>query len=113
MDTSAVSSKPTLYAKSTQAVESDKSAQKTSGDNLTADNSVQPASGDSVKLSSESLQLAKSANASERASVPAIEDRAQAKQVAQNIVEQLRQRTADAVGSQGGINGGKLKSLLA
>lgn len=109
METSAVSVKPTLYPKASQT----SGIGKTSPQSKQADNNGATVQGDTVRLSSESLQLAKSTSSQRPTQVQAIEDRGQAQQVAQNIAEQMRQQGSAALESQGAISGSKLKSLLA
>lgn len=114
METSGISVKPTQYSKSSQAVDISKQASQTNRANtVAAEQKPQTAIGDTVKLSSESLKLAKSSNTSSSTQVPSIEDRNQAKQAAQDIVERMRQQKAVALDSQSAISGGKLKTLLA
>lgn len=115
METSAISGKPTLYSKPSQLPETTKPApQQNRLDAAEPTKKSRAPSTDTVKLSAESLQLAKSTNTPRDARAPSIEDRKQAQQAVQHIVKQMRQQSTAALASQGSaINGGKLKSLLA
>ncbi len=114
METSAVSVKPTLYPKTSQASETGQPSPQTNrSDKMAADTNEPTVQGDTVSLSSEALQLANSTNTPRPTQVQTIEDRSQAQQVVQNIAERMRQQGATALESQGAISGSKLKSLLA